>query len=125
MGGVKFNLLLVLVLSPLVRGEIIRVASYNFENYLMMDRMVSGKWQRNYPKPEKEKRALRTTINLTQPHILAIQEIENRPFLKTLAGFECYERSEVSSLCLDAKYQPARGEAFGNLSNSLQTGSFS
>ena len=84
MGGVKFNLLLVLVLSPLVKGEIIRVASYNFENYLMMDRMVSGKWQRNYPKPEKEKRALRTTINLTQPHILAIQEIGKRPFLNEL-----------------------------------------
>ena len=84
MGRVKFNLLLVLVLSPLVKGEIIRVASYNFENYLMMDRMVSGKWQRNYPKPEKEKRALRTTINLTQPHILAIQEIGKRPFLNEL-----------------------------------------
>ena len=46
--------------------------------------MVSGKWQRNYPKPEKEKRALRTTINLTQPHILAIQEIGKRPFLNEL-----------------------------------------
>ena len=93
----------------------------------MMDRMVSGKWQRNYPKPEKEKRALRTTINLTQPHILAIQEIGKRPFLNELwQDLRCYERSEVSSLCLDAKYQPARGEAFGNpFSNSLQTGSFS
>ena len=75
----------------------------------MMDRMVSGSGKK-LSKTGKEKRALRTTINLTQPHILAIQEIEKRPFLNELwQDLNVGERSEVSSLCLDAKYQPARG----------------
>lgn len=71
-----------LVLS--LQGEKIRVASFNVENYLVMDRMVSGKWQPNYPKPAKEKRALRALINQIKPDILAIQEIGKTPFLKEL-----------------------------------------
>ena len=35
-------------------GERIRVASYNVRNYLLMDRLVAGRWVENYPKPEIE-----------------------------------------------------------------------
>ena len=36
--------------TSFVGAETIRVASYNVENYLVMDRMVSGRWQEEYTK---------------------------------------------------------------------------
>ena len=80
-GGAKLGLILALLFVSLLGAEKIRVASYNFENYLVMDRMVRGKWTPNYPKPSKEKRALRTLVNLVRPDILVIQEIGDRTFL--------------------------------------------
>ena len=65
-------------------GETIRVASYNVENYLVMDRMVSGRWQEDYPKPLKERRIVRSVINQTNPDVLAIQEIGERVYLDEL-----------------------------------------
>ena len=65
-------------------AEKIRVASYNVENYLVMDRMVSGKWQEDYPKPLKERRIIRSVINQTNPDILAIQEMGDRFYLNEL-----------------------------------------
>ena len=49
-----------------------------------MDRMVSGRWQEEYPKPSKERRIMRSVINQANPDILAIQEIGERPFLNEL-----------------------------------------
>ena len=65
-------------------AETIRVASYNVENYLVMDRIVSGRWQEDYPKPAKERRIVRSVINQTNPDILAIQEIGERVYLDEL-----------------------------------------
>lgn len=65
-------------------ADTIRVASYNVENYLVMDRMVSGRWQEEYPKPLKERRIVRSVINQTNPDILAIQEIGDRIYLNEL-----------------------------------------
>ena len=65
-------------------ADTIRVASYNVENYLVMDRMVSGKWKEEYPKPLKERRIVRSVINQTNPDILAIQEIGDRVYLNEL-----------------------------------------
>lgn len=62
----------------------VRVASINVENYLPMDRWVDGKWRRDYPKPTKEKRALRSMINQVNPDILLIQEIGDLPYLNEL-----------------------------------------
>ena len=39
---------------------------------------------RNYPKPEKEKRALRSMINQVNPDIMLIQEMGDRGFLNEL-----------------------------------------
>ena len=65
-------------------GETIRVASINLQNYLIMDRLVEGEWKKQYPKPEKEKRALRAIIKAVDADVLALQEIGERPFLNEL-----------------------------------------
>jgi endonuclease/exonuclease/phosphatase family metal-dependent hydrolase len=62
----------------------LRVASYNVENYLLMNRRVDGHWRRDYPKPESEKSALRDVIRHHQPDILALQEMGEELFLKEL-----------------------------------------
>ena len=65
-------------------GEKIRVATYNVRNYLLCDRMVEGKWRPNYPKPEKEKAALRATIAAMNADILALQEMGDESFMEEL-----------------------------------------
>jgi endonuclease/exonuclease/phosphatase family metal-dependent hydrolase len=62
----------------------IRIASYNLQNYLVMDRSVDGKWRPNYPKPEIEKRALRKAILAARPDIIAVQEIGGDQMLREL-----------------------------------------
>lgn len=51
------------------------VAAYNVENYTLADRMVDGVYRPAYPKPEKEKAALRQVITGLAPDILAIEEM--------------------------------------------------
>ena len=84
----KLVLIFLIWLSALcpnaVFGKKIRVASYNLENYLVMDRMISGRWKEDYPKPAKERRIIRSVINQTNPDVLAIQEIGDRLFLNEL-----------------------------------------
>ena len=57
------------------------VATYNVENYLVADRMVEGVFRPAYPKPEKEKAALRQVIGAMAPDILAVQEMGTTPYL--------------------------------------------
>ena len=71
-------------LSFSLSAEKIRVASFNLQNYLIMDRVVEGKWKRDYPKPEKEKRALRAILKEVNADIVAFQEMGKRPFLNEL-----------------------------------------
>lgn len=67
--------------GPALGGETIRIATYNLQNYLVMDRVIDGQWRPSYPKPEVEKRALREVIASVKPDILALQEIGPEPFL--------------------------------------------
>lgn len=67
-----------------LRGETIRVATFNVQNYLVMDRVVEGRWRPAYPKPEVEKAALREVIAAVNPDLLALQEIGPKPFLMEL-----------------------------------------
>ena len=57
------------------------VATYNVENYLIADRLVDGVYRSAYPKPEKEKAALRQVIAALAPDILALAEMGGAPFL--------------------------------------------
>lgn len=68
----------------------VRIASYNLRNYLSMDRVVDGRFRRNYPKPEEEKDVLRQTILAARPDLLVVQEIGGLDYLielkRDLAG---------------------------------------
>lgn len=77
-------LLLFLVVCSLGASDSLRVATYNLENYLVMDRRVEGKWRPEYPKPEIEKAAVRRAICSANPDILAVQEIGGASFLREL-----------------------------------------
>ena len=57
------------------------IATYNVENYLVTDRMVDGVYRTAYPKPEKERAALRQVVAGIGPDILAVQEMGPQPFL--------------------------------------------
>ena len=57
------------------------IATYNVENYLVTDRLVDGVYREAYPKPEKEKAALRQVIAGIAPDILAVQEMGGPAYL--------------------------------------------
>lgn len=57
------------------------VAAYNIENYTLADRMVDGVYRAAYPKPEKEKVALRQVIAGISPDILALEEMGPQAYL--------------------------------------------
>jgi endonuclease/exonuclease/phosphatase family metal-dependent hydrolase len=57
------------------------VATYNIENYTLANRMVDGVYREAYPKPEKERAALRQVIAAVAPDVLAVQEMGPQPFL--------------------------------------------
>lgn len=60
------------------------IATYNLNNYLIMNRYFEDQWRPEYPKPEREKAVIRKVILQTQPDILALQEIGTIEFLKEL-----------------------------------------
>ncbi|MDP0497415.1 MAG: endonuclease/exonuclease/phosphatase family protein [Verrucomicrobiota bacterium JB024] len=80
------SLLVVLsVLLPLgLAADTVRVATYNLNNYLSMDRMASGHWREDYPKPEDEKTALRACIRAANADVLAVQEVGGPAYLEEL-----------------------------------------
>ena len=71
-----------LLVATLACAEPIRLATYNLNNYLVMDRYVNGTWRKSYPKPEAEKSVLRSIVKEVSPDILALQEMGPLPFLK-------------------------------------------
>lgn len=73
-----------LVSFLLVEGRVLRVGTYNLENYLRMDRKIEGKFLENYPKPEGAKRGLRAVIREVNADILAVQEIGGMEYLREL-----------------------------------------
>ena len=81
-GGIASLFLLALV--PLA-GESLRLATYNVENYGPTDRMIDGGFRSDYPKPEREKEALRAVIRAIDADILLLQEMGSEPYLEELA----------------------------------------
>lgn len=71
------------VLGP-GRATALVVATYNVENYLSTDRQVAGVFRKEYPKPEKEKAALRQAIAGLGADILALEEMGTLPYLEEL-----------------------------------------
>ena len=75
---------MLLATAVCVSAEPIRVATYNLNNYLVMDRLMGEKWRPDYPKPESEKMSIRRMIKSTLPDILAVQEIGSAELLEEL-----------------------------------------
>jgi len=73
-----------MVSTGVVPAETLRIATYNLQNYLIMDRVVDGQWRPEYPKPEVEKAAIREAILEIAPDILVVQEIGGADFLEEL-----------------------------------------
>ncbi|MDR1497188.1 MAG: endonuclease/exonuclease/phosphatase family protein [Puniceicoccales bacterium] len=67
-------------------AERLRVATYNVQNYTLENRRIesTGKNMQNYPKPEKEKAALRLVVHAINADILALQEIGGQEFVNEL-----------------------------------------
>ncbi len=59
----------------------LKVATYNVENYTLANRMVDGVYRESYPKPEKERVALRQVIAAIAPDVLAVQEMGPQSYL--------------------------------------------
>jgi len=74
-------LVLVGLLVGSLTAQALTVAAYNVENYTLADRLVDGVFRPAYPKPEKEKAALRQVIAGIAPDILAVEEMGPQPFL--------------------------------------------
>lgn len=97
----------------------LRIASWNVQNYLIMDRYLEGIYRPEYPKPESEKNALRAAIHAVQPDILLLQEIGGSSFLEELRQDLSREGSEFPyAHTLKAAGQP---RALGVLSRKLFT----
>jgi endonuclease/exonuclease/phosphatase family metal-dependent hydrolase len=73
------GLMVWLLLASLARA--LTVATYNVENYTIANRMVEGVYREAYPKPEKERTALRQVITAIAPDVLAVCEMGPQPFL--------------------------------------------
>jgi endonuclease/exonuclease/phosphatase family metal-dependent hydrolase len=60
------------------------VATYNVENYTAADRMTAEGFRHAYPKPEPEKKALRTVIRALHADVLVLEEMGPQPYLDEL-----------------------------------------
>lgn len=65
-------------------AESFTVATYNLANYNLTDRQIEGAFLAAYPKPEREKDALRQVIREIDADVLAVQEIGGAEFLYEL-----------------------------------------
>jgi endonuclease/exonuclease/phosphatase family metal-dependent hydrolase len=107
------------ILSIDLSGESIRIATYNLNNYLVMDRHVGSSWRPAYPKPESSKSMIRQIVGNTIPDVVALQEIGPKPFLEELRADLALEgihypyaihleaKDEVRHIALLSKIAPA------------------
>src|SRR4051812_13464153 len=65
-------------------GESLTIATYNVENYGPADRVTEVGFRKDYPKPEAEKRALRSVIRGLNADVLVFQEMGDATYLDEL-----------------------------------------
>lgn len=70
--------------SAIVHAGTLTIATYNIENYGPANRMTEAGYRKDYPKPEPEKRALRTVIRELGADVLVLQEMGGQPHLDEL-----------------------------------------
>jgi endonuclease/exonuclease/phosphatase family metal-dependent hydrolase len=71
-------------LCVVVRAESLTLATYNVENYGPANRMTEAGYRKDYPKPEAEKRALRTVLRALNADVLVFQEMGGAAHLEEL-----------------------------------------
>jgi endonuclease/exonuclease/phosphatase family metal-dependent hydrolase len=71
-------------LGPCAWAETLTVATYNIQNYGPADRVTEDGYRKDYPKPEVEKRALRSVVRALNADVLALQEMGSRAYLEEL-----------------------------------------
>ena len=74
----------ILAIAAPLHAESLRVATYNLENYNLSNRRVEGRGEPAYPKPEKEKAALRRILHATNADLVALQEIGGADYVREL-----------------------------------------
>ena len=67
-----------------LQAEVLTMATYNIENYVSTNRMTEAGYRKDYPKPESEKRALRTVLRALNADVLVLQEMGPRAYLDEL-----------------------------------------
>ena len=77
-------LLSTLLLAAGLRAKTLTIATYNVENYVPANRVTEAGYRQEYPKPEKEKRALRDVIRGLNADVLVLQEMGSQPYLDEL-----------------------------------------
>lgn len=65
-------------------AEPVVVATYNVANYTLTNRQIEGAFLTAYPKPEREKTALRQVMRDVDADLWALQEIGGEDFLREL-----------------------------------------
>lgn len=68
----------------LATAETLTVATYNIENYGPANRVTEAGYRKDYPKPEAEKRALRTVLRALGADVLVLQEMGGAAHLDEL-----------------------------------------
>lgn len=81
---VFWGLLAAIGLGVAARAETLTIATYNVENYGPANRMTEAGYRKDYPKPEPEKRALRTVIRGMNADVLVLQEMGDASYLDEL-----------------------------------------
>jgi endonuclease/exonuclease/phosphatase family metal-dependent hydrolase len=82
---VKAALVWLGIAAAIVRAETLTIATYNVENYGSVGRVTEVGYRPDYPKPEKEKNALRGVIRAVGADVLVLQEMGDAPYLEELA----------------------------------------
>jgi endonuclease/exonuclease/phosphatase family metal-dependent hydrolase len=67
-----------------LKAETLTLATYNIENYGAADRMTEAGFRKDYPKPETEKRALRTVLRGLGADVVVLQEMGDAAHLEEL-----------------------------------------
>ena len=67
-----------------LNADTLVVATYNVENYGPADRVTEAGFRKDYPKPEAEKRALRTVIRGLNADVIVFQEMGDAAYLGEL-----------------------------------------
>ncbi|HWL17888.1 MAG TPA: endonuclease/exonuclease/phosphatase family protein [Opitutus sp.] len=73
------------LLSESAGRESLTIATYNVENYGLANRMTDAGFRPEYPKPERQKAALRRVIRALNADIVVLQEIGGEAYLEELA----------------------------------------